>query len=537
MARRRLRWLVLLIFATVAMTGIASAAPWASHHGSPTNEGVVDGTGPRENATIAWTLEIDGDVTSSPAVVDGVVYVGTFGAPYKGLRGRYASSNGSAGDEGRILALDAETGEPFWTTATASGVFGSPAVSDDTVYVASVGGTLYALDASTGSVDWTRRLEGTVLASPTVDDGRVFVGTRAVDAHALSHRDWPFYALDATDGSTVWRRPIPEGVFGTAAVHGDSVIVGGQNGTVHAFDVAAGDERWRYRTPNPPGAGPDTDPLLRFDGITSGPTVVDGTVVGGSYLGRIYGLDVDDGEERFRLSVGSSIASSPSVADGTVYVGDYGGTLSALSLPSGRTEWTFGADERISKSAPAVTADAVYVGSADGRVYAVDRASGDDLWTLATGDWVLSSPAVVDGHLYVAGLDRLYAVASGGDGPSVGDGPGPLPSTSIPGGTLSSTALPLDDGPVQEGNGDYDVNAERGAEDSGSGSSETPDATTEMESGNSDGPVADAHSDIASVTDGANGSDDEDGGRARDLAVEAWLAVVAALLGLLLARR
>lgn len=61
---------------------------------------------------------------SSPAVVDGSVYIGGYDSVY---------------------ALSAADGTEQWRFETESRVFSSPAVADDTVYAVSNDGNVYAL--------------------------------------------------------------------------------------------------------------------------------------------------------------------------------------------------------------------------------------------------------------------------------------------------------------------------------------------------------------------------------------------------------
>lgn len=77
----------------------------------------------------AWRREVSGDLVSSLAVSDGVVY---FGAR-----------------EG-LLALDARTGEEKWRREMDEGISSSPAIAGGVVYFVSSDGRLCALDASTG---------------------------------------------------------------------------------------------------------------------------------------------------------------------------------------------------------------------------------------------------------------------------------------------------------------------------------------------------------------------------------------------------
>ena len=79
-------------------------------------------------------------VPSSPALVNGIVYVGGY----------------SIG----LFALDASTGTLKWNYITGSGsypngVVSSPAVANGVVYVGSYDHKLYALDAATGAFKWS----------------------------------------------------------------------------------------------------------------------------------------------------------------------------------------------------------------------------------------------------------------------------------------------------------------------------------------------------------------------------------------------
>src|SRR5439155_14154109 len=136
-------------------------------------------------------------------------------------------------------------------------------------------------------------------------------------------------------------------------------------------------------------------------------------------------------------ATGNAITSSPAVAGGVVYVGSYDDNLYAFDA-AGATNcsggpptatcaplWT-GATGDFIISSPAVAGGVVYVGSRDDNLYAFDaagttRCSGGPptktctpLWTAATGDWVDSSPAVVGGTVYVGSDDhKLYAFGCG----------------------------------------------------------------------------------------------------------------------------
>jgi outer membrane protein assembly factor BamB len=94
-------------------------------------------------------------VYSSPAVANGVVYVGS--------------------DDNNTYALNATTGAKLWNFTTGSGVFSSPAVANGTVYVGSVDGNVYAIGNAAGATsqgipdfDVTLALVGLVIAAYVV---------------------------------------------------------------------------------------------------------------------------------------------------------------------------------------------------------------------------------------------------------------------------------------------------------------------------------------------------------------------------------
>jgi outer membrane protein assembly factor BamB len=123
---------------------------------------------------LKWTAKTFTDrVDSSPAVVNGVVYIG--------------SSNK------KLYALKASTGGVLGHVYTAAAVFSSPAVANGVVYVGSTDGGVYAWNASTGILLWSYQTGGgwVMRSSPAVANGVVYIGSG----------DGNVYALDATTGS------------------------------------------------------------------------------------------------------------------------------------------------------------------------------------------------------------------------------------------------------------------------------------------------------------------------------------------------
>jgi outer membrane protein assembly factor BamB len=98
-------------------------------------------------------------VASSPAVANGVVYVGSW--------------------DGYVYALDVRSGALLWRyTAVGDEVHSSPAVANGVVYVASLDSNVYALNAKTGEKLWSFATACCgVESSPAVANGVVYIGS------------------------------------------------------------------------------------------------------------------------------------------------------------------------------------------------------------------------------------------------------------------------------------------------------------------------------------------------------------------------
>jgi eukaryotic-like serine/threonine-protein kinase len=153
------------------------------------------------NGESTWSFDTTAWVTSTPAVVEGRLYVGTgdrytgfnyvycFNASTGGLIWRFNAGSWVTGSpavanervyvgsmDDYVYALDAMTGQKVWSYKTGNDV-GSPAVAGNTVYVASKDGNLYAFDASTGSTLWVYGLDSPTQSSPAVANGLLYIGT------------------------------------------------------------------------------------------------------------------------------------------------------------------------------------------------------------------------------------------------------------------------------------------------------------------------------------------------------------------------
>jgi outer membrane protein assembly factor BamB len=329
---------------------------WPMFHHDLPHSGYSTATAPTTNHT-AWTYATCSYVFSSPAAVDGMVYVGSEG--------------------NNVYCLDTSSGALVWNYTTCGYVFSSPAVLNGLVYVGSMDGNVYALDATTGAPVWNFTTASGVKSSPAVADGKVYVGSD----------DGSVYCLNASSGVLVWAYATGGAVSSSPAVVDGVVYVGSDDDNVYALNATTGAFVWKYTTGS---------------WVYSSPAVADGVVYVGSYDNNFYCLNASTGMLVWNYTAGLAL-SSPAVAGGDVYLGLEDEIL-CLNGVSGMSVWSYTTGCEVDCS-PAVVGGMVYVGLDDGNVCCLNGSTGALVWSYVTGGAVFSSPAVAEGMLYVGSED------------------------------------------------------------------------------------------------------------------------------------
>jgi len=340
------------------------------------------------NLQLKWKVSMSDGVRSSPAVVNGVVYVGS----------------GAFSATGSVHALHATTGAQQWTFATGGAVPSSAAVANGVVYIGSQDGNVYALDANTGAKLWSSDVSFG-LSDPVIIDGVVYV-----------IGNYTLYALNANTGVKLWSFAVPPGgITSSPAVANGVVYFGAADSHLYALDASTGAKLWSFAA-----------------GVVSigSPAVADGVVYVGSNENdqNVYALNASTGAKLWSFHTGQDINSTPAIANGVVFVTTTEGSRDvgdvwALNASTGALLWRFFPEGRVWGS-PAVANGLVYVGTANfttylGTLYALNASTGAKLWSYAADGNLLSSPTIVDGVLYVGSVNStstngtLYAFAPG----------------------------------------------------------------------------------------------------------------------------
>ena len=369
-------------------------ADWPMYGHDEARSGVADGAGP-SILEVQWAVELGGRVDSSPAVSDGVVYVGT--------------------TEGDVCAVDASTGAIIWRQGLGGPVTSSPCVAEGLVFIGCVDTFAYALDAATGTVVWRQRLGGPVVASPAFHESNTY----------WASTPGRVVALRPADGSEVWTRNLQARVVASPCLGNGALYIGDMDGTLHALRLGDGASVWEHNMWGPRG-GPR-------DRILAAAACADSVVFVGSqdmWHGEpvpseadpdqhLRAVDADGGQARWTMKVRGSVMGSPAVFGGMLFAAANEGypssraSVYSIDAASGKARWRWppkkGAPAGVMHAAPAIAGDLAYFADLDGTVHIFNAQTGAVVSLFTTGGPVYSSPAISDGRLFIGSGDgKLY---------------------------------------------------------------------------------------------------------------------------------
>jgi polyvinyl alcohol dehydrogenase (cytochrome) len=439
-----------------------------------------------------WVFTAGGDISARAAVVNSIAYFPDWGGNLWAVNTKDGSL--AWGHPLSYYGLPADTHSRT-----------TPAVVGGVVYVGTQEGAwLLAINAASGALIWKSQLESPatdpfalITASPAVHDGFVYTGVASLEEGVAANPAYPcckargsVVKVNAATGMQVWKTyTVPTGYSG-GGVWGSnfavdpargSVFVGTGNNYSHptdpaylacvaaggtaatcsspanhvdsilSLDMATGAIKWASKFVNwsqpfvangsddwnvaclvgfaagqgncPSDAGPDYDfasaPNLITYQSKQGPRTILGA---GQKSGIYYALDPDTGATLWRTQVGPGSALGGmewgSASDGKrIYVSIanlYGiptavggaGSWSALDPETGAILWQVGDPNGAIAIGPLAVADGVvYASSMAGApnaptMLALSTVSGQTLWTFAAGSSVNAGATIVDGVVY-----------------------------------------------------------------------------------------------------------------------------------------
>jgi outer membrane protein assembly factor BamB len=386
--------LAAVALAVACATPVASATDWPMFHGGPDLTGLTPDNGP-DAPVLRWQpIDTGNAIKASPVVVNGMLYVGNV-----------------AGD---FYAVEAASGQIVWTKALDGEIHSTAAIHDGVAYVMDETGKLHGLSVSdgtelsnwpkgTGNGDWD-------WGSPAVHNGDVFIA---------SSTGW-VRSYETGSGAQNWSAYVGGQPDCMISVGNDTVFAGTHNfdsssPTLVALDEATGSQLWSYQYSAHHGG---VYGMVNCNGAAvadadgePGPEVYFGVHNWDGVGNQAVCLDADTGSELWTASIGGNSTSTPAVHEGKVFIGSDDNHLYCLDAQTGAELWKYLTGDDVWAS-PVIAGGKVYFGSLDHTVYCLDEDTGTSLWSYYTGSnsRLVGSGAVVDGVYYTGDEGgKIYA--------------------------------------------------------------------------------------------------------------------------------
>ncbi|QIA08640.1 PQQ-binding-like beta-propeller repeat protein [Draconibacterium halophilum] len=277
--------------------------------------------------TVKWTYKTNGPVHSTPLVAKGKVMF----LSYDGFFYALSQNNGKlvwkfkTRGESIFKVKDYYNGSfqpDFWDFYLSSAIF-----HNDRVYFGSSDSNVYSLNAESGEMIWTYKTGGSIHSSPAIYENSLVIGSW----------DSKIYCLDAESGKQNWSystgrdtaQYIWLGIQASPSVENGIAYIGSRDAKFYAFSIETGDTLWSNNN---------------FDRSwmpSSAAIGKENIYTGSSDSFSFFSISKDKGDINYATKTNSYTFSSPAIDDEMVYIGSANGRLYGINLDNGEIKWEF----------------------------------------------------------------------------------------------------------------------------------------------------------------------------------------------------
>lgn len=270
-------------------------------------------------------------------------------------------------DRGQVQSLDAETYQIEWEFPQAKefscgggeaqsrdleGIYESPALGDETLYIGAYDGNVYAVDREDASCKWLFETGDPIVGGLALTEDGVYVPSQ----------DGFLYLLDAEDGSEITKRAVGD-VWATPLVTKDAVYVATMEGKLWKLAPGTLEPLW-------------DEPFSVESALLTSPTSnLRGQILVGGIGKTLYAVSEDDGSEVWSASGANWFWGRPLVDGETIYATNLGKEVKAINAADGSELWSFKAGSAI-RAGVVVVGDTVVAVDDKGQVYRLAREDG-----------------------------------------------------------------------------------------------------------------------------------------------------------------
>jgi outer membrane protein assembly factor BamB len=209
--------------------------------------------------------------------------------------------------------------------------------------------------------------------------------------------DWPGFRGDATHAGlgargpignpvVAWKATVGGPIRNAISILGDTVVIPSDAGTLTAFGVEDGTQRWSFKAAGPMG----------------GPYAADGRIYAVDGDGIVHAVQAADGKPIWASSQPIDGASPPAVANGRLYIGSASSSVIAIDAATGSQLWEVpAAPSGQGIRVPAIGSGLLVAVADDGTVTGLDATTGSVRWSNDIGDDPLGTPVIAGDLVYV----------------------------------------------------------------------------------------------------------------------------------------
>jgi outer membrane protein assembly factor BamB len=251
-----------------------------------------------------------------------------------------------------VTALDRHSGNILWTQSwegaltvppfaitNGSWIRATPAVSNNTIYVAGMRDVLVAIDTNTGDLKWKRDF---VADMETALPNFGYVSSPLVDGNSIyTQAGASVLRLDANSGETIWRSLEDDGGMSASAFSSPVILqlAGRRQLVVQTRQKLAGvcleDGDILWEQPIPTFRGMNILTPSQY-----GDAVFTASYQGGTFLFDIVGSDRDMTSNEAWTNQAQGYMSSPIIVGDHAYLHMRNGRLTCFDLKTGKRTWT-----------------------------------------------------------------------------------------------------------------------------------------------------------------------------------------------------
>lgn len=271
-------------------------------------------------------------------------------------------------------------------------------VNDSHVYLA-YQTSLYQIDKTNGTqVDkFPDKASASLVmyAPPVVEGSDLYFGDLAND----------FYRVSTEDLNQIkWTFNDAKGWFqAKAALESDVIVAPCTDRNIYALDALTGNLIWTYNGD--------------FAFIAE-PIIVDDKVIVSSQEHHVLVLDLNSGEELYRVEMNGALLSAPlyDPETGSAYVGSLGKEMVSFDLETGKKNWSYNENIDTVWATPILLDNQLVFTDKTGKIIALEPETGELLWTKDAGGAVIAGLVNVqdkgflvvreDGSLFFYGLEQ-----------------------------------------------------------------------------------------------------------------------------------